>query len=90
VKNAGIVWGEEALGQFLQGSRIMVLAAKVAHAGVTELQDRADVIAYLERATKSAPRPAGVPLVLIQVAKSFRPGSDAPCSIARNCRRAMQ
>ena len=52
MKNSGIVWSEETLDRFLQGPRRMVPGTKMTDAGVAEAQDRADLIAYLQQATK--------------------------------------
>ncbi len=52
MKNSGIVWSEQTLDQFLQGPRKMVPGTKMTYAGVPDAQERADLIAYLKRATK--------------------------------------
>ena len=52
MKNSGIVWTEVTLDQFLQGPRKMVPGTKMTFVGVPKPQDRADLIAYLEAATK--------------------------------------
>jgi cytochrome c len=52
MKNAGIVWSEDTLDQFLQGPRKMVPGTKMTYGGVADPQDRADLIAYLKQATK--------------------------------------
>jgi cytochrome c len=52
MKNSGIVWNAQTLDQFLQGPRKMVPGTKMTYAGVPDPQERADLIAYLKRATK--------------------------------------
>ena len=52
MKNSGIVWSPATLDLFLQGPRQMVPGTKMTFVGVPKAQDRADLIAYLEVATK--------------------------------------
>ena len=52
MKSSGIVWTEATLDQFLQGPRKMVPGTKMTFVGIPKPQDRADLIAYLEAATK--------------------------------------
>jgi len=52
MKNSGIVWTAATLDLFLQGPRQMVPGTKMTFVGVPKAQDRADLIAYLEVATK--------------------------------------
>jgi len=52
MKNSGIVWSATTLDLFLQGPRQMVPGTKMTFVGVPKAQDRADLIAYLEVATK--------------------------------------
>jgi len=52
MKDSGIVWTEVTLDQFLQGPRKMVPGTKMTFVGIPKPQDRADLIAYLEAATK--------------------------------------
>ena len=52
MKNSGIVWTAATLDLFLQGPRQMVPGTKMTFVGVPKPQDRADLIAYLEVATK--------------------------------------
>ena len=52
MKNSGIVWTPATLDLFLQGPRQMVPGTKMTFVGVPKAQDRADLIAYLEVATK--------------------------------------
>jgi cytochrome c len=55
LKNSGIVWNEQTLDQWLQGPSTMVPNTKMIFAGVSDPQERADVIAYLKEATKKKP-----------------------------------
>ncbi len=55
LKNSGIVWNEKTLDQWLQGPAKMVPGTKMVFAGLSDPQERADVIAYLKDATKSKP-----------------------------------
>jgi cytochrome c len=52
MKNSGIVWTAATLDLFLQGPRQMVPGTKMTFVGLPKAQDRADLIAYLEVATK--------------------------------------
>jgi cytochrome c len=52
MKNSGIVWTAATLDLFLQGPRQMVPGTKMTFVGVPKAKDRADLIAYLEVATK--------------------------------------
>ncbi|HEX4112604.1 MAG TPA: cytochrome c family protein [Stellaceae bacterium] len=55
LKNSGIVWNEQTLDQWLQGPAKMVPGTKMIFAGVSDPQERADIIAYLKEATKPPP-----------------------------------
>ncbi|MGH6979725.1 MAG: c-type cytochrome [Stellaceae bacterium] len=55
LKNSGIVWNEKTLEQWLQGPAKMVPGTKMVFAGLSDPQERADVIAYLKQATKPKP-----------------------------------
>jgi cytochrome c len=55
LKNSGIVWNEQTLDRWLQGPSKMVPGTKMIFAGLSDPQERADVIAYLKQATKPAP-----------------------------------
>ncbi len=46
--NSGIVWTPEKLFQYLENPQRVVPGTKMAFAGLSDPQDRADVIAYLE------------------------------------------
>ena len=46
--NSGITWTKEKLFQYLQNPQRVVPGTKMAFAGLSEAQDRANVIAYLE------------------------------------------
>ena len=52
MKSSGIVWTAATLDLFLQGPRQMVPGTKMTFVGLPKAQDRADLIAYLEVATK--------------------------------------
>ena len=47
-KNSGITWTEEKLFQYLEAPQRVVPGTKMAFAGLTDPQKRADVIAYLK------------------------------------------
>ena len=51
-KNSGIVWSEEELFKYLEAPQKVVPGTKMAFAGLSKPQDRADVIAYLKSATQ--------------------------------------
>jgi len=51
-KNSGIVWTPEKLFQFLEKPQRVVPGTKMAYAGLPAAQDRADLIAYLQVASK--------------------------------------
>ncbi len=55
LKNSGIVWDAQTLDQWLQGPAKMVPGTKMVFAGVADPQERADLIAYLQAATKLPP-----------------------------------
>ncbi len=55
LKNSGIVWDEATLDRWLQGPAKMVPGTKMIFAGLADPQERADVIAYLKKATKVSP-----------------------------------
>jgi len=52
LKNSGIVWNEQTLNRWLSGPSKMVPGTKMFISGVSDPQDRADIIAYLKAATK--------------------------------------
>lgn len=52
LKNSGVVWSPEKLDQFLEKPARVVPGTKMAFAGLSESQERADVIAYLQSAAK--------------------------------------
>ena len=47
---AGLVWNEETLDKFLENPTHFVPGTRMVYAGVKDAQQRADVIAYLEKA----------------------------------------
>lgn len=55
LKNSGIVWDEKTLDRWLQGPAKMVPGTKMVFAGLSDPQERADVIAYLKEAAGSKP-----------------------------------
>ena len=54
MKGSGIVWDETALDRFLENPMQAVPGTSMGYAGVESARERADLIAYLERAGRSA------------------------------------
>jgi cytochrome c len=52
IKRSGIVWTPETLEKFISDPQAMVPANRMPYAGMAGADDRADLIAYLEKATK--------------------------------------
>ena len=52
MKRSGIVWTAETLGQYIADPQAMVPANRMPYAGMASASDRADLIAYLVKATK--------------------------------------
>ena len=52
MKRSGIVWTAETLGQYIADPQAMVPANRMPYAGMASASDRADLIAYLAKATK--------------------------------------
>jgi cytochrome c len=52
MKASNIVWTREAIDKYLTNPRAMVPGTKMAFGGMSKPQDRANVIAYMEAATK--------------------------------------
>ena len=52
MKRSGIVWTPETLEKFISDPQAMVPANRMPYAGMTSADDRADLIAYLQNATK--------------------------------------
>jgi cytochrome c len=52
IKRSGIVWTPEALDKFITEPQAMVPANRMPYAGMASASDRADLIAYLQNATK--------------------------------------
>jgi cytochrome c len=50
LKQSGIVWSRETLDKFLENPRKDVPGTAMTYAGIKDARERADVIAYLERA----------------------------------------
>jgi cytochrome c len=55
LKNSGIVWDERTLDQWLRGPAAMVPGTKMVFSGISDPEERADIIAYLKEATKPTP-----------------------------------
>jgi cytochrome c len=51
MKRSGIVWDAGTLDRFLSGPRALVPGTRMGFAGIADAQERADLIAYLKRAT---------------------------------------
>jgi cytochrome c len=54
MKKAGIVWSESTLDRFLANPLQVVPGTAMGYAGVTDRQERADLIAYLKRENASS------------------------------------
>lgn len=52
MKRSGIVWTPETLDKFISDPQAMVPANRMPYAGMTNAGDRADLIAYLSKASK--------------------------------------
>jgi cytochrome c len=52
IKRSGIAWTPETLEKFIADPQAMVPGNRMPYAGMASAADRADLIAYLERATK--------------------------------------
>lgn len=57
MKRSGIVWSEAALDRFLADPMRAVPGTSMGYSGVSDDQERADLIAYLEHAGQSAECP---------------------------------
>src|SRR5690348_3917607 len=51
MKNYGVTWDEETLDRFIENPLKTVPGTKMGYAGVKDAQERADLIAYLKKAT---------------------------------------
>jgi len=54
MKNYGVIWNEKTLDHFLENPMMAVPGTKMAYAGVKDTQERADLIAYLKKATRDS------------------------------------
>ena len=54
MKKSGIVWNAKTLDRFLAAPMQRIPGTTMTYAGVTDAKERADLIAYLEQAGKSA------------------------------------
>jgi len=52
IKRSGITWTPETLEKFVADPQAMVPGNRMPYAGMASASDRADLIAYLEKATK--------------------------------------
>jgi cytochrome c len=52
IKRSGIVWTPETLDKFITDPQAVVPANRMPYAGMASASDRADLIAYLQKATK--------------------------------------
>jgi cytochrome c len=49
---AGLVWNDQTLDQFLDNPTAFVPGTRMGYAGVKDPQERADLLAYLKQATQ--------------------------------------
>jgi cytochrome c len=52
IKRSGIIWTPETLDKFITDPQAMVAGNRMPYAGMANASDRADLIAYLQNATK--------------------------------------
>jgi len=52
MKRSGITWTAKTLDDFIADPQKVVAGNRMPYAGLTDANDRADLIAYLEKATK--------------------------------------
>jgi cytochrome c len=52
MKNYRAIWNEKTLDHFLENPMMAVPGTKMGYAGVKDAQERADLIAYLKKATR--------------------------------------
>jgi cytochrome c len=57
MRASGVVWDATTLDQFLTAPRKFMPGTKMPFAGIPDPQERADLIAYLKKATVQAPMP---------------------------------
>lgn len=51
-KSKGVTWGKSTMDEYLTDPKKFIPGTKMVYAGLKKPQDRADLIAYLEQATK--------------------------------------
>ncbi|XP_019779742.2 cytochrome c-like [Tursiops truncatus] len=52
-KNEGITWGEETLTEYLENPKKYIPGTKMIFAGIKKKAERADLVAYLKKATNA-------------------------------------
>jgi cytochrome c len=52
MKRSGVTWTAETLEKYIADPQAMIPANRMPYAGMTNASDRADLIAYLVKATK--------------------------------------
>jgi len=52
IKRSGIIWTPETLDKFMTEPQVLVPANRMPYAGMANPADRADLIAYLQKASK--------------------------------------
>ena len=52
MRNSGLTWTPENLDTFIADPQMLVPANRMAYAGLTDAAERADLLAYLQQATK--------------------------------------
>jgi len=57
MRDSGVLWNEGTLDQFLTAPRKFIPGTKMPFAGIPDPEERADLIAYLKKATAEASTP---------------------------------